>query len=94
MKALSAEGIPNMAGYGKQNKDGLIEDALTSRGYKLIYGEKRLNQWREENVLPENDKIAEDVVAIYQSNLLGPRKDMEDVVNAITKIYENRDQLS
>jgi len=93
MRALSAEGIQNMAGYGQQNKDGLIEDALTSRGYKRLFGEKRLDQYREENVLPENDKIAEDVVAFYQSVLLGSRSDMDDIVNAITKIYENKNQL-
>ncbi|MFC2124816.1 DegT/DnrJ/EryC1/StrS family aminotransferase [Bacteroidota bacterium] len=93
MRALSAEGIPSMAGYGKQNKDGLIEDALTSKGYKRIYGEERLNQWREDNVLPENDKIAEDVVAFYQNILLGTKKDMDDIVNAITKIHENSSQL-
>jgi len=71
----------------------LIEEALSSRGYKRLYGEKRLNQWREENVLPGNDQLCEEAVGIYQSILLGSQKDMDDIVNAITKVYENRDQL-
>jgi dTDP-4-amino-4,6-dideoxygalactose transaminase len=93
MRALRAEGIPIMAGYGKQNKDGLIEDALTSKGYKRIFGEERLNQWREENILPNNDQLAEEVVGIFQYALLGSKNDMDDIVNAIAKIYENRNQL-
>ncbi|MFC2124815.1 DegT/DnrJ/EryC1/StrS family aminotransferase [Bacteroidota bacterium] len=93
LKALNAEGIPASGGYGPQNKDGLIEEALTSRGYKRLFGEQRLNQWREGNVLPGNDQLCEEAAAFYQSILLGTEKDMDDIVNAITKVYENRDQL-
>jgi len=93
LEAVRAEGVPTNGGYGPQNKDGLIEEALSSRGYKRLYGEKRLNQWREENVLPGNDQLCEEAVGIYQSILLGSQKDMDDIVNAITKVYENRDQL-
>ncbi|MEZ5103083.1 MAG: DegT/DnrJ/EryC1/StrS family aminotransferase [Draconibacterium sp.] len=94
IEALRAEGIPCSSGYGQQNKDGLIEEALNSRGYKRLFSEKRLNQWREENVLPGNDQLAKEAVTFYQSLLLGTKSDMDDIVNAITKIYENRKQLS
>ncbi|HSH20412.1 MAG TPA: DegT/DnrJ/EryC1/StrS family aminotransferase [Draconibacterium sp.] len=93
IEALKAEGIPCSSGYGQQNKDGLIEEALNSRGYKRLFSEKRLNQWREENVLPGNDQLAREAVTFYQSILLGSKSDMDDIVNAITKIYENRDLL-
>ncbi len=93
IEALRAEGIPCSSGYGQQNKDGLIEEALNSRGYKRLFSEKRLNQWREENVLPGNDQLAREAVTFYQSVLLGSQSDMNDIVNAITKIYENRDLL-
>lgn len=94
IEALRAEGIPCSAGYGQQNKDGLIEEALNSKGYKRLFSEKRLNQWREKNVLPGNDQLAREAVTFYQSILLGSRKDMDDIVNAITKIYENRNDLN
>jgi len=94
MAALRAEGIPCMAGYGRQNKDGLIEEALNSRGYIRLYGEKRLNQWREQNVLPGNDQVAEEVVLLFQKMLLGTEKDMDDIVNAIAKIQSNAEQLN
>ncbi len=93
LEALRAEGIPCSTGYGQQNNDGLIEDALNSKGYKRLFSEKRLNQWREENQLPGNDQLAREAVTFYQSILLGTKNDMDDIVNAITKIYENRKLL-
>jgi dTDP-4-amino-4,6-dideoxygalactose transaminase len=93
IEALRAEGIPCSAGYGRQNHDGLIEEALNSKGYKRLFSEKRLKQWREENVLPGNDQLAEEAITFYQSILLGSRSDMDDIVDAISKIYENKASL-
>ncbi len=93
LKALDAEGIPCSGGYGKQNKDGLIEEQLNSRGFKRLFSESRLKQWREDNFLPGNDQLCDQAVTFYQSILLGTRSDMDDIVNAITKIYENRNSL-
>jgi dTDP-4-amino-4,6-dideoxygalactose transaminase len=93
INALNAEGIPCSSGYGKQNKDGLIEEQLNSRGFKRLFSESRLKQWRDENNLPGNDQLSDQAVTFYQSILLGTRADMDDIVNAITKIYVNRDSL-
>jgi perosamine synthetase len=92
--ALQAEGIPASGGYGKQNKDLLFEEAFNSRGYKRLYSETRLKQWRDENLLPGNDQVCDEAVTLYQSILLGSRSDMDDIVKAIAKIYENRDSLA
>jgi len=93
IRALNAEGVPCSSGYGKQNHDGLIEEQITSKGYKRLFPESRLKQWREENVLPGNDRLCDEAVTFYQSILLGSKPDMDDIVNAITKIYENRASL-
>jgi len=90
---LRAEGVPCSPGYGQQNKDGLIEEALNSKGYKRLFSEQRLKQWREENVLPGNDQLAREAVTFTQNILLGTKSDMNDIINAITKIYENRESL-
>jgi perosamine synthetase len=71
----------------------LIEDQLNSKGFKRLFSESRLKKWREENVLPGNDQLCSEAVTFYQSILLGSRDDMEDIVKAITKIYENRAAL-
>ncbi len=93
IRALNAEGIPCSSGYGRQNKDGLIEEMLNSRGYKRLFSEARLNQWREENVLPGNDQLSSEAVTFTQNILLGSITDMQHIVDAITKIWRNRDSL-
>ena len=92
--ALRAEGIPCGEGYGQQYFDGLIEEAISSRGYKRLFTEQRLNSYREElHNLPDNDQLTLEVVWFYQNMLLAERSDMDDIVNAVQKIYDNRDQL-
>jgi perosamine synthetase len=82
IEALRAEGVPCSPGYGQQNKDGLIDEALNSKGYRRLFSEQRLKQWRDENVLPGNDQLAKEAVTFTQNILLGTSKDMDDIVNA------------
>jgi dTDP-4-amino-4,6-dideoxygalactose transaminase len=94
LKALSAEGIPCSGGYGPQYHDGLMEEALSSKGYKRLFSKQRLDRYREElNNLPDNDQLTREAVWLYQNMLLAEREDMDDIVNAIQKIYENRKEL-
>ena len=94
LQALSAEGITCNRGYGPQYNDGLIEEALNSRGYKRLFSEQRLNSYREElKNLPDNDQLTQEAVWFFQNMLLGEKSDMDDIINAVEKIYENRKQL-
>jgi dTDP-4-amino-4,6-dideoxygalactose transaminase len=93
IQALNAEGIPCSTGYGPQNHEGVIEEMLNSKGFKRLFSDARLKQWREENILQGNDQLCEEAVIFYQNILLGSRNDMEDIVKSITKIYENKDSL-
>ena len=93
LKAMRAEGIPVRSGYGKQNHDGLMKEALDSRGFRRLFDTARLEQWHEQNVLPGNDQLTEEAVTLYQNVLLGSKEDMDDIVNAVTKVYENRMKL-
>ena len=93
LEALVAEGIPGNKGYGTQHKSEFIEKVLTSKGYKRLYSDARLKQWREENVLPGNDQLVDEAVVFTQNILLGSKADMDDIVNAISKIYDNRNSL-
>jgi dTDP-4-amino-4,6-dideoxygalactose transaminase len=94
LKALDAEGVPCSGGYGPQNKDGLIEEALNSRGYQRLFSKERLDRYRHENVLPQNDQLCREAVWFTQNLLLGSRQDMDDIADAVEKIYENRDKLA
>ncbi|MHC4889934.1 MAG: DegT/DnrJ/EryC1/StrS family aminotransferase, partial [Planctomycetota bacterium] len=94
LSALREEGVPCSGGYGPQYKDGLIKEALNSRGYKRLYSKERLKRYREENQYPENDRLCKEAVWLTQNMLLGTKRDMDDIANAILKIYENRDKLA
>jgi dTDP-4-amino-4,6-dideoxygalactose transaminase len=93
IRALNADGIPASNGYGPQNKEPMLAQILNSRGYRRLFPESRLKQWHEENILPGNDKLCSEAVTFYQSILLGSKSDMDDIVNAITRIYENRELI-
>ena len=94
LAALSAEGVPCSGGYGPQYKDGLIEDALNSKNYKRVFSKKRLNQYRKELHYPKNDQLCKEAVWLGQQLLLTTKSDMDDIADAILKIYENRDKLA
>ena len=94
LKALSAEGIPCSGGYKSQYNDGLMEEALNSKGYKRLFSEQRLNTYREElRNLPDNDQLTREAVWLFQNMLLGEQEDMDDIVDAVQKVYQNRKQL-
>ena len=94
LSALSAEGIPCSGGYGPQYNDGLIEESLNSVGYKRLYSRERLKRYRRENHYPDNDQLCKEAVWFSQTLLLGTKSDMDDIADAILKIYENRDKLA
>jgi len=94
LAALSAEGIPCSGGYGPQYRDGLIEAALNSKNFKRAFPKERLDRYRQELHYPGNEQLCEEAVWFTQNMLLGTRSDMDDIANAITKVYENRDELA
>lgn len=93
IKALAAEGIPTQAGYSPLNKQPFLDDAFSSPGFRAIYSKPRLDKWREENVCPANDRLCDEGVWIVQTMLLGPRKDMDDIAEAIRKVQTAAPQL-
>ena len=101
LSALRAEGIPCSSGLGTigststpMNKEGLIQDALNSKSFQKIYSKSRLNRYREQNHCPESDQLCREIAGFGQSLLLGTKSDMDDIADAISKIYENRNKLA
>ncbi len=86
LDALKAEGIPAAAGYAPLNKEAFLEDTLTSRGFRRIYGERAFAEWRERNQCPQNDRLCGEAVWLGQTMLLGPRRDMDQVAEAARKV--------
>ncbi|MBN2136945.1 MAG: DegT/DnrJ/EryC1/StrS family aminotransferase [Sedimentisphaerales bacterium] len=94
LSALRAEGIPCSSGYRPLNKEGIIEDTLTSRNFQKAFSAERLENYRRQNNCPVNDKLCTEAVWLPQWMLLGPKADMDDIADAIQKIYDNRQILA
>jgi dTDP-4-amino-4,6-dideoxygalactose transaminase len=96
-KALAAEGI-SLSPYIKNglHKEPWIDNILSRREYQQMYGKDRLAQFKEEMDCPVCDLICDqEMLMLWASGpLLGTKEDMDDVINAMTKVYENRDQLN
>ena len=93
VKALRAEGIPCSTGYGPLNKAGFIRDAIQSRPYVRVYGDAAIESWAERNDCPENDRLCEEAVWFTQKMFLGPRSDMDEIVEAVRKIQAHAPAL-
>jgi dTDP-4-amino-4,6-dideoxygalactose transaminase len=94
LAALKAEGIPCSGGYGPQYRDGLMEDFLTSKNFTRSFPKARLDQYRKELNYPANDQLCQEAVCFTQNLLLGSKQDIDDIANAIEKLYQNRDKLA
>lgn len=97
IKALAAEGL-SLSPYiaNGLHKEPWIENILERDVYKKMYSPKRLEQYRDENKCPNCDLVCEEEMLMLWASgpLLGNRQDMEDIVNSLAKVYENRDQLN
>ncbi len=96
LKAVAAEGV-SLSPYIAQglHREPWIEHILTRPVYTKMFSEKRLREYREQVACPKCDQVCEEMAMIWASGpLLGTRQDMDDVINAIVKVYENRDKLS
>jgi dTDP-4-amino-4,6-dideoxygalactose transaminase len=94
-KAIAAEGV-GLSGYiGRGlHQDPWVEYILNQKVYQKMFTPARLREYKDSLNFPNCDAVCRDVLVISGPGpLLGTIGDMDDIVNAITKVYENRDQL-
>ncbi|MHC4354689.1 MAG: DegT/DnrJ/EryC1/StrS family aminotransferase, partial [Planctomycetota bacterium] len=95
LKALRAEGV-NLSPYIKNglHKEPWIEHILGRPVYRKMFSKRRLREYREQCECPECDKVCREMAMIWASGpLLATKDDMDDIADAIIKVYENRDKL-
>jgi len=96
LKALSAEGI-NLSPY---IANGLHREPWTDHiqslpEYKTMFGAARLKKFKEELNLPKCDQVCQEIVMLWASGpLIGSLADMDELINAIKKVYDNRNKLN
>jgi len=96
LKAIQAEGIP-LSGYIAHglHKEPWTDYIQNLRVYKKMYSPERMKQYKAQLEFPNCDKVCDTLVSISGPGpLLGTQADMDDIINAIMKVYENRDKLS
>jgi dTDP-4-amino-4,6-dideoxygalactose transaminase len=94
-KAMTAEGIPCGGIYHEQYYDGLIDEAIASRGFKRLWSAERLKSYRDSfQELKGNKQVCETTVAMTQNMLLGDRSDMDQILEAIRKIQTHSAALA
>jgi perosamine synthetase len=95
IRALRAEGIPCSAGYREQYFDGLLDEAIASRGYKRLFSAKRLKDYRDSfQELEGNRQVCATTVAITQNLLLAEPADIDHIGEAIRKIQAHGAELT
>ncbi|MDX9755037.1 MAG: DegT/DnrJ/EryC1/StrS family aminotransferase [bacterium] len=93
LEALRKEGIPAGGGYVPLNKEPIVEKMLNSRAYKRLYSEERLKAYWEKNHCPNNDKVCERAFWLSHEVLEGSKDDVEQIAQAMRKVYHNREAL-
>lgn len=89
IKALAAEGLYCSPGYGPLNKSEYVRELAGNKHYLKIYGKRKMKQWLESNECPQNDILVSEQAAWFMQNmLLGTRKDMEQIAEAIRRIQK------
>jgi len=97
LKAVAVEGV----GLGSYIKTGLHREPWVGhivglKGYKTMYSASRLKEYQEGMHLPNCDRITDETMVSFWGSgaLLAGRNEMDNIINAIMKVYENRDKLN
>jgi len=108
-EAVRAEGIPIILGRspdvsgktrgamgGGCNKEGMIEEHLKSRAFQVSFSKERLEKYRESlNLAVLDNYKGREILAIQGKNaFLGPKEDISDIIEAMTKVAKNIDKLA
>jgi perosamine synthetase len=95
VKAFTAEGVPCSGGYQEQYFDGLLDEAIASRGFKRLWGAARLKAYRDSfHDLKGNKQVCETTVAMPQYLLLSDRSDVDHIVEAVRRIQTHSAALA
>lgn len=96
LKAVSAEGVP----FGSYIRNGFhrepwVSHILGLKDYQKMYSTNRLNEYKESMNMPNCNTVTDEThISLWGSGiLLGSREEMQGIVDAVTKVYENRNQL-
>lgn len=95
IRALGAEGIPCGGGYHEQYNDGILDEAINSRGFKRLFPPERLKAYRESfRELKGNKLVCETTIGLFNTMLLADRSQVDHIVEAVRKIHAHSEALA
>jgi len=95
IQALRAEGVPCSGVYHEQYFDGLLDEAINSRGYQRLFSAQRLKAYRASfQELTGNRQVCSTTVGLPQNLLLAKRNEMDQIIEAIRKIQVHSAMLA
>jgi perosamine synthetase len=95
IRAMRAEGIPCSTGYQEQYFDGLLDEAINSRGYKRLFSAQRLKAYRDSfQELKGNRDVCATTVAMTQNLLLAEPAAIDHIAGAVRKIQAHGAELA
>jgi perosamine synthetase len=96
LKAVAAEGVslsPYLA--NGLHREPWIEHILERPVYKKMFSRQRLEEYRRQVPCPVCDQVCQEMAMIWASGpLLADKEDMDNIADAIIKVYENRNKLN
>jgi hypothetical protein len=94
-RALGAEGVPCGGGYREQYFDGLLDEAIASRGFRRLFSAGRLKAYRDSlQELQGNRLVCETTIGMSQRMLLADRSAMDHIVEAVGKVHAHSAALA
>ncbi|MCL2744247.1 MAG: DegT/DnrJ/EryC1/StrS family aminotransferase [Planctomycetaceae bacterium] len=94
IKALSAEKIPGGVGYSAVDWTEYTKKIYSTRAAGRLYSKKFLDDWAERvGDLPKYKRLASEAVWFGQNLLVGPKKNMDIIADAIRRIQKNAAQI-
>jgi dTDP-4-amino-4,6-dideoxygalactose transaminase len=94
LQALQQEGIPCGAGSYRLSEEPFLEKILNSRAYRQIYSEDRLRRYREMIRCPVNKRLSDEGLFFSQTCLLGSKRDVDQIVEAIARIQKFSSEIA
>jgi len=96
LKAVAAEGV-SLSPYIERglHREPWVDHIVKTKAYQKTFSARRLEEFREGMSCPNCDRVCEEMAMVWATGpLLGTREDMDDIADAILKVYENRDKLT
>jgi dTDP-4-amino-4,6-dideoxygalactose transaminase len=90
---LNKSGVAASSGYSSLNRSAHVLALANNRHYQRIYGQKRMSDWMQRNVCPENDRLCNEAVWLTQDKLLGTRGDMDRIAASIAAIQKRAAEI-